>query len=468
MKKILLLVSIIAIVSCSKESAVPQAEQPVVVKNEISNLRINPESSVITSDEAINVVKLADMMGKSATKSASRQIADVVTISDANGAPLMYAVNYADGQGYTLVSATKDYYPILAQVDNGSYDNYVEGTGVPVLVDSYKSGIDYWSKQHADSLRQFRNMWREFEKTDVPAIAITKSVNDIRSEQVQGWISEGANIYQLEQASTILPSDVYQNFCMTAQVQGNPSYDYMTESYVVELPIEPTIVRSPMLSTSWKQTAPYNYSCPVINGAYAYVGCGPLAAAQIMKYHQWPSNKAWSSMPNVLSATGATVLSNFLYELAVNCKTNFKETGSWTRNGDIYSALINVYGYLVDSPVAYSESLARSSVNSNRPVILQGTKTTDNTKGHIWVCDGTRYHTPGKVYVLYVVDYIEPLQFVAAGQPYEDLESYNYYMYHMNWGWGGTYDGWYLNEGFPYNNNYSREMHQMTNIRPNR
>ena len=468
MKKVLLLVSIIAIVSCSKEGAVPQAEHPVVVKNEISSLRINPESSVITSDEAINVVKLADLMGKSTTKSVSKQVADVVTISDDNGAPLMYAVNYADDQGYTLVSAKKDYYPILAQVDNGSYDKYVEGTGVPVLIDSYKSGIDYWSKQHTDSLMRFRNMWREFEKKDVPAIAITKSGNDIRSEQVQGWISEGANIYQLENAASILPSDVYQNFCMTAQVQGNPSYDYLTESYVVELPIEPTIVRSPMLSTSWKQTAPYNYSCPVINGAYAYVGCGPLAAAQIMKYHQWPSNKAWSSMPNVLSATGATVLSNFLYEVAVNIKTRFSVTSSWSFMDSIEFALITNYNYKLDHYTGYNESTTRASINSNRPVILQGTKTTDDSKGHIWVCDGTRYHTPGKVYVLYVVDYIEPLQFVAAGQPYEALESYNYYMYHMNWGWGGTYDGWYLNKGFPYNNNYGDGMHQMTNIRPNR
>ena len=52
-------------------------------------------------------MKLADIMGKSTTKSTSKQIADVVTISDDNGAPLVYAVNYANGQGYTLVSATK-------------------------------------------------------------------------------------------------------------------------------------------------------------------------------------------------------------------------------------------------------------------------------------------------------------------------------------------------------------------------
>ena len=195
------------------------------------------------------------------------------------------------------------------------------------------------------------------------------------------------------------------------------------------------------------------------------VGCGAIAVAQIMKYHQWPSNKAWSSMPNVLSATGTTVLSNFLYEVACNIDTDFDVAYSESWTNDIYDALVYTYNYSADYLVGYVESETRQSVNLNRPVFLYGAS---SSGGHFWVCDGTRYHTPGKVYVLYVVDYIEPLQFVAAGQPYEALESYNYHMYHMNWGWGGTYDGWYLNEGFPYNNNYKQDMRQMTNIRPNR
>ena len=466
MKKILLLFSIIVLVSCNKENANLVELEQDIVRNEISSLRINSESNVITSDEAINVVKLADIMGKATTKSTSKQIADVVTISDDNGAPLMYAVNYANGQGYTLVSATKAYYPILAQVDNGSYDNYIGATGLPILIDSYKSGIDYWTKQHSDSLKRFRNLWREFEKTNIPEIAITKSGNDMRQEQIQAWMNDGAAIHQLAYANSILPAEVYQNFCAIAQAQGNPSYDYLMESYVVELPIEPTIVRSPMMSTTWKQTAPYNYSCPVIDGSYSLVGCGAIAAAQIMKYHQWPSNKAWSSMPNVLSATGTTVLSNFLYEVAVSLGTDFSVVSSWSSILDIQSALRDNYNYKLDDYTDYSESSTRASVNSNRPVLLQGND--EDYNGHFWVCDGTRYHTPGKKYVLYVVGYTEPLQFVAAGQPYEAMESYNYYMYHMNWGWGGTYDGWYLNQGFPYNNVFDTQMLQVTNIRPNR
>ena len=137
MKKILLLFSIIVLVSCNKENANLVELEQDIVRNEISSLRINSESNVITSDEAINVVKLADIMGKATTKSTSKQIADVVTISDDNGAPLMYAVNYANGQGYTLVSATKEFYPILAQVDKGSFKEDVFNTGVSIFMEDY-------------------------------------------------------------------------------------------------------------------------------------------------------------------------------------------------------------------------------------------------------------------------------------------------------------------------------------------
>lgn len=47
MKRMFLLASIIAIVSCSKEGAVPQVEQPVVLKNEISSLKMCKRVNVI-------------------------------------------------------------------------------------------------------------------------------------------------------------------------------------------------------------------------------------------------------------------------------------------------------------------------------------------------------------------------------------------------------------------------------------
>jgi len=43
----------------------------------------------------------------------------------------------------------------------------------------------------------------------------------------------------------------------------------------------------PLLTTLWHQRPPYSDSCPNC-GTYPIAGCVPLAAAQIVNYHQWP------------------------------------------------------------------------------------------------------------------------------------------------------------------------------------
>ncbi len=53
-------------------------------------------------------------------------------IKDASDRTLMYAVNYEDG--YIIVSATKNYYPVLAEVDHGTYTGEKTGTGQDVLM----------------------------------------------------------------------------------------------------------------------------------------------------------------------------------------------------------------------------------------------------------------------------------------------------------------------------------------------
>ena len=44
----------------------------------------------------------------------------------------------------------------------------------------------------------------------------------------------------------------------------------------------------PLLTTHWFQDYPYNAKCPVINGERAVTGCIATAMAQVMNYHQWP------------------------------------------------------------------------------------------------------------------------------------------------------------------------------------
>lgn len=471
MKRFFLFFSIIALVACSKENTIQEDlldvnSTPVI---DISQLRINSENSSITSDEAVNVVKIANILGRINTKSISRQIDNVVPVLVDNDVPALYAVNFKNNEGFILVSASKNYYPILADVEIGTFDDNFQLSGISVLLETYKEGLKFWSNQPTDSLERMRMLWKVYENIGKHDVLITKSANDLRSQQVQDWLNSGASVYPLRDAAAILPSSVYQEFCLIAQEQGNESYDFLSESYIVETSNEIIPLVNQMIYTNWNQNAPYNYSCPIENGSYTLVGCGAIAVGQIMKYHQWPNNIQWGAMPNSLTATTPTVLSEFLYQLADNINTSFDINVSWSNGNDILYALDDVYGYLYDSSLNYSESSTRSSLTNFRPVVLQGTNPTDNRKAHFWVCDGLRHHTPGKSYALYIVSNSLPIQFEPAGETYQDLIGDNYYSYHMNWGWGSSYyNGWYLNQGFPGNNNYSQSMHNITNIRPNR
>lgn len=51
---------------------------------------------------------------------------------------------------------------------------------------------------------------------------------------------------------------------------------------------------SPLVTTKWGQSAPYNASTPVIGGSNAPTGCIATAFAQIINYNQWPKSVAFT------------------------------------------------------------------------------------------------------------------------------------------------------------------------------
>ena len=45
----------------------------------------------------------------------------------------------------------------------------------------------------------------------------------------------------------------------------------------------------PLVTTRWNQDSPYNYDCPTVSGSRSMTGCVATAAAQVMKYHNYPA-----------------------------------------------------------------------------------------------------------------------------------------------------------------------------------
>ena len=183
----------------------------------------------------------------------------------------------------------------------------------------------------------------------------------------------------------------------------------------------------PFLMTKWNQKpAPYNTLLP---GTYA--GCVVVAVAQIMAYEEYASTMifnnvtcTWAAMKSVHTypfpdypgtTAGQNQIANFFYELGKpsNCNVTYNTNESNALDDDARKTLVN-YGYsnatIHHGPTGFTNALhtiVRSQLFSGHPVYCGGMSSLSS--GHAWVIDG--YY---------------------AG------------LYHINWGWGGHSDGYYV------------------------
>ncbi|MCK4223839.1 MAG: C10 family peptidase [candidate division Zixibacteria bacterium] len=214
--------------------------------------------------------------------------------------------------------------------------------------------------------------------------------------------------------------------------------------------IQPLTEVGPLLTTSWHQNDPYYNLCPIgYGGGHCKVGCVATAAAQIMKYWNWPPSGTgarfylwdgddscngpvgggwlsadfsdpydWQNMPDNCqsgcSQEQQDALAELCYEVGVAFEMDYGVCGSgtWT-----YLALTVFPTYFrYDSSIDrenrsdYSTaddwfSVIQAEIDSGRPMQYR-------ISGHSIVCDGWR-----------------------------DTDGLN--QYHINYGWGGSHTSWY-------------------------
>lgn len=212
----------------------------------------------------------------------------------------------------------------------------------------------------------------------------------------------------------------------------------------------------PLLKTTWKQSAPYNQYCPMRTNYSSGeqencpVGCVALALGQIMKYYNYPeTGKGYKSyQPFGLSETISADFENTQYKWEL-MKDSYFRLGSYKKYTDeeadavatlLFHAGVSVgtiyaisgssafaYGNIPRDMVEnfrYAEEdiryLSRSDyekeewmelifneLSNGRPIFYAGNS--PESGGHAFVLDG--YDATGKV--------------------------------HINWGWGGTDNGYY-------------------------
>ena len=457
-----ILLMVAAIASCSKDGIQEDTNHLSLGPNLSSG--IDPDVTDISENDAIKVALMSQHQSK--TKSEiQKEVQNIIPCFGKDGKEVFYAINYTNGCGYTLVSASKNYYPILAEVEKGSFEENVYQTGVSILLDEYKYAIDNNRSLPYDSVKLYRSFWRDFETKNVLTIN-TKSEGDEFPEfiasSIEQWQSEGYEIYELGySAPEGLPQDIYQNWCSIAETIANDNPSEFA-AFILYKKERTSTERGPLLTTKWDQEPPYNLSVP----QGIDVGCVAVAVGQIMRFHRWPQRFDWSNMPDTLSSTETrpTTVSDFLYDVGLKCGIQYwlKLTGSDSFLAS--HALKFYYDYSCDR-ISHSHSKVYSEIMSGNPVYMEGYRS--SFKGHAWVCDGVRHSEVNEKYEFRTISNLGgyPLHFESPSEPYK-TSSDGFTHFYMNWGWGGDYNGWYLDDLRHYDQNYSIKRKDIIKIRP--
>jgi len=203
---------------------------------------------------------------------------------------------------------------------------------------------------------------------------------------------------------------------------------------------------APLCSTHWGQGNPYNLKCPTVGSNRCVTGCVATAAAQIMKYHNYPSTGKgsnsyywyrsendsvllsanfgsttynWSQMTDTYTGSPTTAQKNaiatLMYHCGVSCYMDYGTNGSSAYSPNMLGALINNFRYNAGIQPILKDfmkedaflSAVIADLQAGRPVWFNGRTKSD--EGHAFVCDGL------------------------------DADG----LVHINWGWYGSSDNYF-------------------------
>ncbi len=204
----------------------------------------------------------------------------------------------------------------------------------------------------------------------------------------------------------------------------------------------------PLLSSNWHQEAPYNDFCPWGDGGRCVVGCVATAMAQIMKYWNYPPNGSgsrtyywngdqscggstsgqylsatfsdaydWANIRNSYSGSESQAekdaVAELCYEAGVAVAMDYGYCASGSNHARVLAAFPNYFEYSSQIDAEYRDNYSSwttwfnmlvAELNNNRPIQY-------GVEAHSIVCDGWRVSGTNQL--------------------------------HMNYGWGGYYNGWY-------------------------
>lgn len=232
-------------------------------------------------------------------------------------------------------------------------------------------------------------------------------------------------------------------------------------------------VVAPLCTSKWSQDDPYNMYAPKIGSTTCPVGCVATAMSQLMYFWKYPergngqvsyevpsygipisenlseSVYDWSRMSNAVtnssSEASKEAVAKLCYDAGVSVSMQYAPYSSGAFDLDALAALVNNFGYSSSVQLVYRDCYAKlnewqevmkSELDAGRPIYFSAQSPSGGGKdagGHAFIVDG--YDT-------------------------DDFA-------HVNWGWGGLYDGYYsISRLDPGNYAFTAGQAMMVGLRP--
>jgi hypothetical protein len=396
------------------------------------------EETFVSLEQAANVAEMflrGEIAKNGGTKSLSKS--SIETVIDKNN-PAMYVVNYPEG-GWVIVGATKNYYPVLAYNDEGYFDlDAVSLSGVSVWMEETKDAIRE-SAALDDSTKVSMNfIWQSYEKNQKRITSESKNYTDMlnRILYLQSICGSGWDFIALEDASWVLDSYNYQ-----ALMDMATAYGYSPEYSIIGYKDATNITNvNPKLSTQWHQGSTYNGLC---NGCNA--GCTTISLAQIFRYFQYPSTYTYNGYTvNWGNMNGGTYDTQVLIRsIGDMLSINYNNCSTGANDNNIKNVL-NYTGYSYTLANHNATDVKNALVNNK--LVSMGGYTNQilgipSGSGHQWVCDGVTDYYQDRSFCLDFYSGGSYYTYIPYNQPGHVLTFYTHF--YMNWGWGGSCDGWF-------------------------
>lgn len=342
-----------------------------------------------------------------------KSVSTIDAITGRSSDPLFYVVNYDNG-GFAIISGDKRIEPVLAYSKHSNFPIEDKMSLPPGLVD--------WLEDYAAIVLEVR-------KENVsPSVRISSMWERILETQF--------NIDFLE--------------ILTCE-DGSIDFGEYVEKKI-------------LLDTEWSQGCGYNLfladSCtPRCNRPP--VGCVATAIAQILKYHadkSWggaymigstggnqgnAKSLDWANMPLTgVNQNNHGDIPELMEDLGIFLLMNYSCSGSGTNYTRAFNTITNDFnfnGTQRDVNGLSDYTIILNDIKDNQPVYMRGneTRVSENLKGeleesypgHGWVADGySRFHQCRSGFT-------------------DDFKI------HMNWGWGGNHDGYYVKKEGSFDEN---------------